>query len=70
MLLTMVDTVSCENPECRDFAKIVTSDGSAKTYYCLVCGKISHARAVDVNLIASPERYRNYLLKVISSPDD
>lgn len=67
MLLTMVDVVSCENPECRDFARIASRPRGTRSYYCQVCGKISYARAVDASLAASPERYKAYLRGIICS---
>lgn len=67
MLLTMVDVVSCENPQCREFARIVPRAPETRSYYCQVCGSISRARAVDTSLLASPARYEAHLREVISS---
>ena len=67
MLLTMIDVVSCENPKCREFARIVPYAPEVRSYYCPVCGTISRARAVDATLVTSPARYEAYLREVISS---
>ena len=67
MLLTIVDVVSCENTQCSQFAVVVPHTPNSRSYYCEVCGKISHSRAVAASLVASPERYKAYLHKAISS---
>ena len=67
MLLTIVDVVSCENTQCRQFALIVPHAPDLRSYYCQVCGEITHLRGVDASLVASPDRYTAYLLKAISS---
>lgn len=63
MLLTIVEIVSCENPKCRDFARISPNPHRLKTYYCPVCSKVSALRVVDANIAESPERYKTYLLE-------
>jgi len=67
MLITLLDVVSCENPRCREFARIDPSIRGAKSYYCPVCGNISVPRAVDMQLAASPQRYEAYLRKTLTS---
>lgn len=67
MLLTMIEVLSCENPQCREFARIVACAPEARSYYCQVCGKISRVRAADAALVASPTRYEAHLREVISS---
>lgn len=64
MLITLLDVVSCENPECREFGRIAHRF-AAKTYYCPVCGSVSHARTVDAAVTADPEAYREYLSRTI-----
>lgn len=61
MLLTMIEVVSCENPRCREFARISPNPHRLRSYYCPVCGNVSTVRVVDINLAESPERYRAYL---------
>lgn len=63
MLLTMIEVVSCENPKCREFARISPNPHRLRSYYCPVCNKVSAARMVDINLAESPERFRAYLLE-------
>ena len=67
MLLTIVEVLSCENPNCRDFAKVTVGTLGARSYYCPICGKISYARAVDVNLASDIQRFESYLRAAISS---
>lgn len=64
MLITLLDVVSCENPDCREFGRIAQGF-AARTYYCPVCGSVSHARTVDAAVTADPEIYRDYLAKTI-----
>ena len=70
MLLTIVDVVSCENTQCRQFGVVVPHAPDSGSYYCQVCGEITHRRAVDASLAASPERYVAYLRKAISSDEE
>lgn len=67
MLLTLIDVTSCENPDCREFARIVASY-TVRKYYCPVCGSVSHARTVDAELASKPHAYEAYLTRV-TSPD-
>ena len=67
MLLTIVEVLSCENPDCRDFAKVAMGTRGARSYYCPICGKISYARGIDVNLASNPELYKTYLSKAVAS---
>ncbi|MCE5324391.1 hypothetical protein LLG46_13910 [bacterium] len=67
MLIALIDVVSCENPKCRDFAKIVPGTHGVTSYYCPVCGKISYPRTVDAALADSPERYKEYLQRTMNS---
>lgn len=66
MLLSLVDVLGCENPQCREFAQHPIPAHGARTYYCPVCGRISYSRAVDAALAASPVRYEAYLRRLIS----
>jgi hypothetical protein len=66
MLITLIDVVSCENPECREFARIVPNY-AARTYYCPVCGQVSHTRTVDAALVARPQDYESYLCRHVTS---
>jgi hypothetical protein len=61
MLLSMVEVISCENPDCREFGKVVSLARGIRSYYCPICGIVSGARAVDANLANSPEMYKAYL---------
>lgn len=63
MLLTIVEVVSCENPKCREFARISPNPHRLRSYYCPVCNKVSSLRVVDINLAESPQRYRDYLIE-------
>jgi hypothetical protein len=65
MLITLIDVVSCENPECREFARVVPNY-AARTYYCPVCGNVSHTRTVDAELVSRPQDYRTYLCRHVS----
>mgnify|MGYP005836648951 FL=1 len=67
MLLTIIDVVSCENPECREFARIVPIGHQTRSYYCPTCGQISRARMVDAVLAESQEQYETYLRRAIAS---
>jgi len=66
MLVTLVDVVSCENPECRDFARIVPHY-QARTYYCPVCGNVSHPRTVEAGLADKPEDFESYLCRLVAT---
>ena len=61
MLITIVEAVSCENPQCSQFAKPVKLPSGIRTYYCQVCGSISQVRGVDASIAFSPERYTEHL---------
>ncbi|MGC8863318.1 MAG: hypothetical protein ACP5R5_11170 [Armatimonadota bacterium] len=65
MLVTFVNVVSCENPQCREFGKIPVGVPRMKFYYCPVCGTVSASRTVDSELASSPERYECYLRQLI-----
>ncbi|MEN6355823.1 MAG: hypothetical protein ABFD83_01925 [Armatimonadota bacterium] len=67
MLVALIDVIGCENPKCRDFAKIVPGTRGVTSYYCPVCCKISYPRTVDAALADSPERYKEYLQRTLSS---
>jgi len=66
MLLTLIDVISCENPECREFARIVAGY-AARTYYCPVCGSVSHSRTIDAELAARPQDFEAYLTRTVAS---
>ncbi|MCE5197915.1 MAG: hypothetical protein ABFD54_17900 [Armatimonadota bacterium] len=66
MLITLVDVVSCENPHCREFAKLVPEASGARSYYCQVCGQISYPRTVDAGLATQPQAYKEHLRRVLS----
>ena len=68
MLITFIDVIGCENPQCRDFAKIASGAREVKSYYCPVCCKVSSARTVPSNVAESPARYEQYLRGAIA-PD-
>ena len=63
MLLTMVEVVSCENPKCKEFARVSPNPHRLTNFYCSGCSKVSASRFVDINLAESPERYKDYLLE-------
>jgi len=69
VLITFTSVISCENPRCREFARIVTGIEGAKSYYCPVCGAISPARTVNADLAALPERYESYLRRKLQPPE-
>jgi hypothetical protein len=64
MLIAIVEAVSCETPRCSEFAKPVDLPRAVRSYYCQTCGSINRFRGVDANTLASPERYRQFLLRV------
>jgi len=66
MLITIVDVVGCENPRCTQFAKPVDIPRNMRTYYCQTCGCVSRVRAVDARIAASPEQYKEFLLRAIA----
>jgi len=70
MLVTMIDVISCENPECRDFARIIPGMHGLRSYYCPICGGVSYARPVDAVLATLPQRFKEYLRQVIVCPKD
>jgi hypothetical protein len=61
MLITIVEAVSCENPKCVQFAKLVKMPSGIRTYYCQVCGSINPVRGVDADIVSSPEKYAEHL---------
>jgi hypothetical protein len=61
MLVTFVKVTSCENPRCREFAKVVAGIPGSRSYYCPVCGDVSVPRTINQDLASSPERYEQYL---------
>ena len=61
MLLTLTDVAGCENPSCREFARMAACPADARAYYCHVCGSVTRPRIVDTSLVASSERYETYL---------
>lgn len=69
MLLTMVEIVCCENPKCREFARVASNPHRLSTYYCPVCSKVSNVRVVDINVADSPDRLQAYLLERMSPAD-
>lgn len=62
MLIAIVEVVSCENPLCSEFSKTVELPRGSRTYYCQTCGSVSRVRGVDASVLASPERYEEFLL--------
>ena len=66
MLITFIDVISCENPQCRDFAKIASGARGVKSYYCPICSRVSSVRTVPSNVAEPPERYEQYLRRVIA----
>ncbi|MHB9036165.1 MAG: hypothetical protein ACYC64_05825 [Armatimonadota bacterium] len=69
MLVSLVDVISCENPKCRDFAKLVPATRGVTSYYCPVCDKVSYSRTVDAALAASPQKFKDYLQQTVDSPE-
>lgn len=67
MLITLIDVVSCENPKCREFAKIVSDTYGLRSHYCSVCGSVSAPRAVDAALARDPQQYEVYIRSKITS---
>jgi len=65
MLLTIVDSICCENPRCKEFARVVPVCRGVRSYYCPVCGGVSYARPVDASLANEHDRFKEYLLQVI-----
>jgi len=70
MLLTMIEVVSCENPRCKEFARIAPNPHRLRSYYCPVCGKVSALRVVEINLAESPERFAAYLTERTGPVED
>ena len=66
MLVTMIDVISCENPECREFARIIPGTHGLRSYYCPLCGSVSYARPVDAALATVPQQYLEYLRRVLT----
>jgi len=67
MLITFINVISCENPRCREFGKIVSGVPVTRSYYCPVCGVVSLPRTVNAELASSPERYEEYLRQELLS---
>lgn len=61
MLITIVEAVSCENLRCIHFAKSVKLPVDIRTYYCQACGSINPVRGVDADVVASAEKYAEFL---------
>ena len=70
MLLTIIETVCCENPRCKEFARISPNPHRLRSYYCPTCGRVSSLRVVDINLAESPERFRAYVLQRVQPVED
>lgn len=70
MLVTITDVICCENPQCRDFARIIPGMHGLRSYYCPVCGNVSYARPVDAALATMPQRFEQYLRQVVTCPKD
>jgi hypothetical protein len=70
MLVTIVEVVSCENPRCSEFAKIVDVPRGTRTYYCQTCGCVTQPRCVEVGIAGSEERYSQFLLKELKSTQE
>ena len=70
MLFTIIEVVSCENPRCKDFARIAPNPHRLKSYYCPVCSKVSSVRVVDVKVAESIELYKSYLLERTDFADE
>ncbi|MCE5314413.1 MAG: hypothetical protein ABFD49_11460 [Armatimonadota bacterium] len=65
MLVYLVDVISCENPKCREFAKLVPVTQGMTSYYCPLCEKISYLRTIDATLASSPENYKAYIERTL-----
>jgi hypothetical protein len=61
MLITLIHVIGCENPRCREFARIVSDSPGKSLYYCPVCGGVSLPRTVPESIAVSPQRYEAYL---------
>jgi hypothetical protein len=70
MLLTMIEVVSCENPRCKEFARIAPNPHRLRSYYCPVCGRVSTLRVVEIKVAESPERFAAYLTERIGAAED
>jgi hypothetical protein len=64
MLISLVEAVSCENPQCADFAKVVDAPRGMRQYYCATCGRTSPVRAVDAEVLKTPASYAEFLRRV------
>lgn len=69
MLVALIDVISCENPKCREFAKIIPGTRGVTSYYCPVCEKISYPRTVDAALADSPQVFKEYLLQILDKSE-
>lgn len=68
MLVTITDVISCENPGCREFARIIPGTHGLRSYYCPICGSVSYARPVDAALATDPQRFKEFLRQVVACP--
>ena len=64
MLISLVEAVSCENPQCAEFAKLVDQPRSIRSYYCPTCSKTTAVRAVDAHLLGSRTNYAEFLRRL------
>lgn len=64
MLISLVEAVSCENPQCAEFAKVVDQPRTIRSYYCPTCSKTSTVRAVDAHLLNSRNEYAEFLRRL------
>jgi hypothetical protein len=64
MLINLVEAVSCENPRCAEFAKLVEMPRSLRSYYCPTCSNVSQARGVDAEALRSPSTYATFLRRL------
>ena len=69
MLISLIEVVTCENPNCSEFATMVELPRGARTYYCQTCGKVSRVRGVDARVLASPEKFKEFLLSLHDETD-
>jgi hypothetical protein len=65
MLIHMVEAVSCENRQCAEFAKLADVPRSVRRYYCPTCHRVSPVRGVDAQLLTSPDKYEQFLVRLL-----
>ena len=65
MLINLVEAVSCENPQCAEFAKAVDQPRTIRSYYCPTCGRTSTVRAVEAHLLSSRNEYAEFLRRLL-----